>query len=78
MRWGTELSRALDRELKRHPGASYRVTPTRGNHLKITLKVGEAEQFVVASASPSDHRSIRNCIGTVRRVVRNLQPPNSA
>jgi hypothetical protein len=40
------------------------VTRTRGGHLRLTLPCG---RFIVASSTPSDHRTISNVACRIRR-----------
>lgn len=41
-------------------------------HLKLWLRVGESNRLVVLSKTASDHRTLKNAIGDIRRIARGM------
>ena len=59
------LSRLLDAQCVQH-----RFIPRRGKHRSLEIRRGTDVRRLFLPNSPSDHRSIANCVAMVRRVLR--------
>lgn len=68
-----KISRELNRELAGIDGLDdYAIETTRGNHLKITMRVGGAKRVEYGPSTPSDWRSMHNVRARVKRAAREL------
>lgn len=50
----------------------YEIKRTKGGHIALTLKSGSESATVIASSTPSDHRSILNLRSQLRRAARSF------
>ena len=63
------MASALVAELSRHGITSHRVVRG-GKHHQLRFLAGGAERLYVFSSTPSDHRTCRNSVSGLRRLLR--------